>query len=209
MVIIKRFAYILLMVTLGTMTLLSCRNKTESSKKVEVNKPKQLQTNKSDSSNNLSNDSSVQALSDKENQELTDNSKVQEMINPVIAGFIEGFYNCTPSTVDQVFDKLSTYSGFDNGAAFGDRTDNFKNSMKNYNEKLINYHISKSDIGIFVTSKDGSKTYYGSNQTIIVNYTENGVNKIDKVKLTLAHNVKGDKTFKITDIDIQEQQNIK
>ncbi|GFZ32930.1 hypothetical protein CSC2_34560 [Clostridium zeae] len=205
MVIIKRFAYILLTVMSCTMMLVSCSSKTEVSKKVEVDKTKQLQSNQSNSSKNISTDSSVQAFSQKETQELADNNKVQEMINPIIADFIQGFYNCTPSTVDQAFDKLSTYSGFDNGTAFGDRTDNFKNSMKNYTEKLISYHIAKSEIGIFVTLKDSSKTYYGSNQTIIVNYTENEINKIDKVRLTLAHNVKGDKTFRITDIDIQEQ----
>lgn len=201
MVIIKRLACILSIVIFGTMTLLGCSNNIKISRNVEVNK--------SNSSNNMSKDSSVQALSERENKELADNKKVQEMINPIISGFIQAFYNCTPSTIDQTFDKLSTYSGFENGAAFGDRNDNFKNSMKNYTEKLIGYHIAKSEIGLFVTSKDGSRTYYGSNQTIIVNYTENGVNKIDKVKLTLAHNVKGDKAFKITDIDIQEQSNEK
>lgn len=205
MVIIKKFTCLLLVVMSSTIVLLGCSNKAETSKKVDVNNTKQLQTNKSNSSNNISTNSSVQALSEKEVQELADNSKVQQMINPIIDGFIHTLYNCTPSTLEQSFDKLSTYSGFENGTAFGDRTDNFKNSMKPYTEKLISYNIAKSEIGIFVTSKDSSKTYYGSNQTIIVNYTENDINKIDKVKLTFAHNVKGDKTFKITDIDIQEQ----
>jgi hypothetical protein len=205
MVIIKRFAFMLLVVMSSAVILLGCSNKTETSKKVDVNNTKQLQSNKSNSSNNISTNSSVQALSEKEVQELADNNKVQEMINPIIAGFIETLYSCTPSTLEQSFEKLSTYSGFENGTAFGDRTDNFKNSMKTYTEKLISYHITNSEIGIFVTPKVSSKTYYGSNQTIIVNYTENGINKIDKVKLTFAHNIKGDKTFKITDIDIHEQ----
>ncbi|MBK1812105.1 hypothetical protein JHL18_15895 [Clostridium sp. YIM B02505] len=207
--IIKRFASILLIVMFATITAVGCSNRAETSRKVVVNKKEQLQNNKSNNSNNISTDSNVQAFTEKEIQELSDNTKVQEMINPIIAGFIQALYNCTPSTLEQAFDKMSTYSGFNNGAAFGDRTDTFRNSMKNYTQKLISYHIDKSEIGIFVTSKDGSKTYYGSNQTIIVNYTENGINKIDKVKLTLAHNVKGDKTFKITDIDIQEQLNLK
>lgn len=204
----KKLIYVTIITMIGATLLTGCgAGKTVTNKataKTVSNTPKALQANKNEVQNSVNSVKDLKGLSSDDLQDIGDADKVNAAVDPVVKGFIETLYNSTPDTVDSMLEKLKNYTFYDNGQALGEDTDRFRVNLKKLTNKLTDYSISNTDIGVDLTSKkDGSKLY-GVIETLKVNYIQNDKKCADSVVLKLGYNAKGDKTFKVVNVNIQD-----
>ena len=146
---------------------------------------------------------SGQTLTEQEKQDIADGTKAKTMAEVFNKPFLTTLYSCTPSNIDQSFVTLNSQTVIQ-GGIFGADTNKAKESVRKVSMTLVKYNIDSFGVGL--EYEVDSKTFAAVNETLTVNYMENGVAKVDKMKLTLVYNVKGDKAFSVYSIRINDSQ---